>query len=295
MASHVVFSMRTHLPQRIQLHRFIRALLNLLLAGVPISDSTRPLAGERGGPRSVSFPGDIPSRAAGAIEWGNRLAISPPRTANNGELVTHVGSTITNCGRQIGQMPTRYDNRGSSERRVGEGKHLVRWTWHASMCFGGDALRLQLHALSHNIINFLRADGPQGDWDMIPDVATRRADQDQHLAHLQRLRCRLSDSGGCPASLHPRQLARADKRPAPSAVSNDATMIGIARGSSVCTTGDGKGATGAWQYHVKHGLRGPLGAFRLRRGPSNRLNGQTRSIITSPSGTIIGRTANGSS
>jgi len=49
-----------------------------------------------------------------------------------------------------------YNNRGTAEQHIKEGKNAVTWTRLSCHRFAANAVRLQLHALAYNLANFLR-------------------------------------------------------------------------------------------------------------------------------------------
>ena len=49
-----------------------------------------------------------------------------------------------------------YNNRGTAEQHIKEGKYALKWTLLSCMRFAANAVRLQLHALAYNLANFLR-------------------------------------------------------------------------------------------------------------------------------------------
>jgi hypothetical protein len=49
-----------------------------------------------------------------------------------------------------------YNQRGTAEQWIKEGKNAVTWTQLSCQSFKANALRLQLHALAYNLANFLR-------------------------------------------------------------------------------------------------------------------------------------------
>jgi hypothetical protein len=50
-----------------------------------------------------------------------------------------------------------YNQRGTAERWIKEGKNAVTWTRLSCHRFAANAVRLQLHALAYNLANFLRS------------------------------------------------------------------------------------------------------------------------------------------
>jgi len=49
-----------------------------------------------------------------------------------------------------------YDQRGTAEQWIKEGKHAVRWTRRSCHSFDANQVRLQLHVVAYNLSNFLR-------------------------------------------------------------------------------------------------------------------------------------------
>ena len=49
-----------------------------------------------------------------------------------------------------------YNQRGTAEQNIKEGKNAVRWTRLSCQKFRNDEFRLQFHALAYNLGNFMR-------------------------------------------------------------------------------------------------------------------------------------------
>ncbi len=49
-----------------------------------------------------------------------------------------------------------YNQRGTAEQWIKEGKNAMKWTRLSCCSFAGNAVRLQLHALAYNLANFMR-------------------------------------------------------------------------------------------------------------------------------------------
>ena len=49
-----------------------------------------------------------------------------------------------------------YNDRGTAEQFIKEGKHALKWTRLSCMRFAANAVRLQRHVLAYNLANFLR-------------------------------------------------------------------------------------------------------------------------------------------
>ena len=53
-------------------------------------------------------------------------------------------------------MTKFYNGRGTAEQHIKEGKHAINWTRLSCHSFRSNEVRLQLHALTSNLGNFLR-------------------------------------------------------------------------------------------------------------------------------------------
>ena len=74
-----------------------------------------------------------------------------------GELFPRVGFIVTNLSRPAERVVVAfYNQRGTAEQYIKEGKNAVRWTRLSCCSMKAIAVRLQLHALAYNLANFLR-------------------------------------------------------------------------------------------------------------------------------------------
>ena len=73
-----------------------------------------------------------------------------------GELHPRVGFIVTNMPRPVERVVMFYNQRGTAEQHIKEGKIAVTWTRLSCHRFAANAVRLQLHALACNLANFLR-------------------------------------------------------------------------------------------------------------------------------------------
>ena len=73
-----------------------------------------------------------------------------------GELYPRVGFIVTNMTRPAERVVAFYNQRGTAEQHIKEGKNAVIWTRLSCRRFAANAVRLQLHALAYNLGNFLR-------------------------------------------------------------------------------------------------------------------------------------------
>jgi len=73
-----------------------------------------------------------------------------------GELYPRVGFVVTNLSRPAERVVAFYNQRGTAEQWIKEGKNAINWTRLPCRSFTANAVRLQLHALAYNLGNFLR-------------------------------------------------------------------------------------------------------------------------------------------
>jgi hypothetical protein len=87
---------------------------------------------------------DKPRRVVAKVEW------------HPGELYPRVGFIVTNLSRPAERVVAFYNQRGTAEQWIKEGKNAIRWTRLSCRRFRHNAVRLQLHALAYNLGNFMR-------------------------------------------------------------------------------------------------------------------------------------------
>ncbi|MBM3395876.1 MAG: IS1380 family transposase [Betaproteobacteria bacterium] len=85
-----------------------------------------------------------PRRVIAKVEW------------HPGELYPTVGFIVTNLTRSAERVVAFYNQRGTCEQWIKEGKGAIKWTRLSCRSFAANAVRLQLHALAYNLGNFLR-------------------------------------------------------------------------------------------------------------------------------------------
>jgi hypothetical protein len=73
-----------------------------------------------------------------------------------GELYPRVGFIVTKLTRSAERVVAFYNQRGTSEQWIKEGKNAIKWTRLSCWTFAVNAVRLQLHALAYNLGNFMR-------------------------------------------------------------------------------------------------------------------------------------------
>jgi hypothetical protein len=87
---------------------------------------------------------DRARRVVAKIEW------------HQGELFPQVGFIVTNLTSRPKSVVHFYNQRGTAEQWIKEGKYAVRWTRLSCHSFEAKQVRLQLHVLAYNLGNFLR-------------------------------------------------------------------------------------------------------------------------------------------
>src|SRR6516225_4478309 len=85
-----------------------------------------------------------PRRVVAKVEW------------HPGELYPRVGFIVTNLARPAERVVAFYNQRGTAEQWIKEGKGAIKWTRVSCRTFAANAVRLQLHALAYNLGNFMR-------------------------------------------------------------------------------------------------------------------------------------------
>jgi len=85
-----------------------------------------------------------PRRVVAKVEW------------HPGQLYPTVGFIVTNLARPAERVVAFYNQRGTAEQWIKEGKGAIKWTRLSCRAFAANAVRLQLHALAYNLGNFMR-------------------------------------------------------------------------------------------------------------------------------------------
>jgi hypothetical protein len=80
-----------------------------------------------------------PRRVVAKVEW------------HPGELYPRVGFIVTNMSRPAARVTLFYNQRGTAEQHIKEGKNAIIWTRLSCRRFDANAVRLQLHALVRSV------------------------------------------------------------------------------------------------------------------------------------------------
>ena len=91
-----------------------------------------------------------------AASWSKSRRVVAKVEWHPGELYPRVGFIVTNMTRPPERVTLFYNQRGTAEQHIKEGKNAIVWTRLSCHRFAANAVRLQLHALAYNLANFLR-------------------------------------------------------------------------------------------------------------------------------------------
>ena len=91
-----------------------------------------------------------------AKSWSKARRIVAKIEFHPGELFPKIGFIVTNSSLPNERVLAFYNDRGTAEQHIKEGKYALKWTRLSCMRFAANAVRLQLHALAYNLANFLR-------------------------------------------------------------------------------------------------------------------------------------------
>ncbi len=91
-----------------------------------------------------------------AYSWDKARRVVAKVEWHPGELFPRVGFVVTNLSRPAGRVVAFYNQRGTAEQHIKEGKNAINWTRLSCHVFRNNEVRLQLHALAYNLGNFRR-------------------------------------------------------------------------------------------------------------------------------------------
>lgn len=98
-----------------------------------------------------------PRRVVAKVEW------------HPGELFPRVGFVVTNLPMEPDWIIRFYNQRGTAEQHIKEGKQAINWTRLSCKGMAQNEVRLQLHALAYNLGVFLQGDAlpeEMADWSL---------------------------------------------------------------------------------------------------------------------------------
>ena len=91
-----------------------------------------------------------------AASWDKERRVIAKIEWHPGELFPRVGFIVTNLPMEPDWVVRFYNQRGTAEQNIKEGKYAFRWTRLSCRKFRDNEVRLQLHALAYNLATFLR-------------------------------------------------------------------------------------------------------------------------------------------
>lgn len=91
-----------------------------------------------------------------AKSWSKARRVVAKVEFHPGDLFPRVGFIVTNRSLPNARVLAFYNDRGTAEQHIKEGKYALKWTRLSCMRLKANAVRLQLHALAYNLANFLR-------------------------------------------------------------------------------------------------------------------------------------------
>jgi hypothetical protein len=91
-----------------------------------------------------------------AQSWNKPRRVVTKVECHPGELYARVGFIVTNLARPAARVVAFYNQRGTCEQFIKEGKGAIKWTRLSCRTFAANAVRLQLHVLAYNLGNFMR-------------------------------------------------------------------------------------------------------------------------------------------
>jgi hypothetical protein len=91
-----------------------------------------------------------------AGSWSRKRRVVAKVEWHPGELTPRVGFIVTNLTRPANRIVAFYNQRGTAEQWIKEGKNAVKWTRLSCSAMKTNAVRLQLHAVAYNLSNVLR-------------------------------------------------------------------------------------------------------------------------------------------
>jgi len=91
-----------------------------------------------------------------ASSWNQWRRIVAKVEWHEAELFPRVGFIVTNLSIADKRVVRSYNQRGTAEQWIKEGKHALKWTRLSCHRFDANQVRLQLFALAYNLANFVR-------------------------------------------------------------------------------------------------------------------------------------------
>lgn len=144
-----------------------------------------------------------------AQSWNHARRVVAKVEWHKGELFPRIGFIVTNLSRSAKRVVRFYNQRGTAEQCIKEGKNAVRWTRLSCHDFVDNQVRLLLFVLAYNMGNFLcQAVLRESGASLVVDDVAQEADQDRGEGGVSFQAGDLPDGGGGGAEgVVPRHLA----------------------------------------------------------------------------------------
>jgi len=91
-----------------------------------------------------------------AGSWSKKRRVVAKVEWHPDRLEPTIGFIVTNLSRPAERVVAFYNQRGTAEQWIKEGKNAIKWTRLSCRKFRNNEVRLQLHALAYNLANFMR-------------------------------------------------------------------------------------------------------------------------------------------
>src|SRR6056297_2424806 len=91
-----------------------------------------------------------------AQSWDKERRVIAKIEWHPGELFPRMGFIVTNLPMEPDWVVRFYNQRGTAEQHIKEGKYAFHWTRLSCRKFRDNEVRLHLHALAYNLTTFLR-------------------------------------------------------------------------------------------------------------------------------------------
>ena len=110
----------------------------------------------RSGDRRTRYAATTPASPIRRRAGTSRATSWPRSNGIRASCTRRVGFIVSNLPRSAEGIVAFYNQRGTCEQYIKEGKNAIKWTRLSCRTFAANAVRLQLHALAYNLGNFMR-------------------------------------------------------------------------------------------------------------------------------------------
>jgi len=110
----------------------------------------------RSGDRRRKYDAITPASPTGRRAGISRATSWPRLNGIRTNCTRASGFIVTNLARSAEGVVAFYNQRGTCEQHIKEGKNAIKWTRLSCRSFAANTVRLQLHALAYNLGNFMR-------------------------------------------------------------------------------------------------------------------------------------------